>query len=172
MALEKTSPQKLLPLLNIRRFDFNRDIEAVLRFQVEIYETNFPGFRVTESFLRDYRKQLRHARRQWTEGLFILDDGDKPRAFLWVGLISTMITPTIGYIKNIYVDPELRRQGWGRELLRVAEQWARAHGASEIELDASVCNEEAVRLYEAMGYETRRLRMVKDLKEPRFGGHS
>jgi ribosomal protein S18 acetylase RimI-like enzyme len=162
MALEYPS-QGLLPLLIVRELNFNRDIETILRFQVEIYETNFPGFRVTEQFLRDYRRQLRRVVRQWNEGLFVLDDGERPRGFLWVGLISTLICPTIGYVKNIYIDPDLRGQGWGRELLRTAEQWAAERGAQEIELDASVCNQEAVRMYETAGYRTRRLRMAKDL---------
>jgi len=163
MALESPS-QGSLPILVIRELNFNRDVEAILRFQVEIYETNFPGFRVNETFLRDYRRQLRRVCRQWNEGLFVLDDGQSARGFLWVGLISTLISPTIGYIKNIYIAPELRGQGWGRELLRTAEHWAAERGALEIELDASVCNGEAVRMYERAGYTTRRLRMAKDLR--------
>lgn len=155
--------QDRLPMLSIREFNFSRDSEAVLRFQVEIYEKNFPGFRVTESFLRDYRRQLRRLSRQWTEGLFVLDDGHAPCGFLWVGLISTMVSPNVGYIKNLYIRPDLRGQGWGRELLRTAERWAAERGAEEIELDASVCNEEAVRMYEKAGYEVRRLRMAKRL---------
>jgi ribosomal protein S18 acetylase RimI-like enzyme len=169
MALE-TQYQKHLPMLSIREFHFNRDAEAVLRFQVEIYETNFPGFRVTETFLRDYRRQLRRASRQWTEGLFVVDDGEGPRGFLWVGLMSTMVSPAVGYIKNIYVTPDLRGCGWGRELLRAAEKWALERGGTEIELDASVCNDEAVRMYETAGYETRRLRMVKALAPGREAG--
>jgi len=157
------SEQNSLPLVVVRKFDFGRDVEDVLRFQVEIYERNFPGFRVTESFLRDYRRQLKRAARMWTEGLFVLDEARRPRAFLWVGLVSTMVSPCVGYIKNIYVDSDLRGTGWGRELLRVAEKWSRERGATQVELDASVCNREAVRLYEKCGYHTVRLRMVREL---------
>jgi len=155
--------QEALPILTVRKFSFGRDVEDVLRFQVEIYETNFAGFKVTESFLRDYRRQLRRAARQWNEGLFVLDEDGRPRAFVWVGLISTMVNPCVGYIKNIYVDADLRRKGWGRELLRLVEIWCRERGATSIELDATVENEQAVALYERAGYETRRLRMVRDL---------
>ena len=162
MAAER-SRQEALPILTVRKFSFSRDAEDVLRFQVEIYETNFPGFRVTESFLRDYRRQLRRACRHWNEGLFVVDDNDRARAFLWVGLISTMVNPCIGYVKNIYVDPDLRRKGWGRELLRLAENWCRDRGATTIELDATVDNQVAVNLYRRAGYETRRLRMARDL---------
>jgi ribosomal protein S18 acetylase RimI-like enzyme len=157
------SAQTPLPLPAVRRFDFGRDAEDALRFQVEIYETNFPGFRVTESFLRDYRRQLKRASRMWTEGLFVIDEAGRPRAFLWVGLISTMVSPSVGYVKNLYVDPDLRRAGWGRELLRVAENWARERGATRVELDASTCNPTAVRLYEQAGYRTTRLRMAREL---------
>jgi len=152
-------------MLVVREFDFHRDAERVLRFQVEIYEKNFPGFRVTQTFLRDYRRQLRKSARHWTEGISVLCDGEKARGFLWVGLISTMITTSVGYIKNLYVEPDLRRQGWGRELLRTAEEWAREHGAHEMELDASVCNPEAVELYEGAGYQVARLRMMRRLTD-------
>ncbi len=163
MAAEEAQ-QSSLPMVAVRDFDFSRDIESVLRFQVEIYERNFPGFIVTEVFLRDYRRQLRRAGRQWTEALYVACDGRQTRGFLWVGLVSTMVNPCVGYIKNLYIDPGLRGQGWGRELLRIAEDWAEERGASEIELDASVCNEDAVKLYETGGYEIRRLRMGRRLK--------
>lgn len=160
-----TIHQTALPMLVVRDFDFHHDGETVLRFQVEIYEKNFPGFRVTEAFLRDYRRQLRKAGRHWSEGLFVLCDGQRARAFLWVGLVSTMISSSVGYIKNLYVDPDLRRSGWGRELLRTAEYWAKERGASEVELDASVCNPEAVELYRNAGYQVRRLRMGRRIPD-------
>jgi len=155
--------QDSLPLISVRRFDFGRDVEDVLRFQVEIYERNFPGFRVTESFLRDYRRTLKRASRLWSEGIFVLDEAKRPRGFLWVSLIATMVSPCVGYVKNVYVDPDLRGKGWGRELVRVAEAWARERGAKQVELDASVCNPDAIALYEQFGYRTVRLRMARDL---------
>jgi ribosomal protein S18 acetylase RimI-like enzyme len=163
VAAQRSPNQKALPLPVVRRFDFGRDIEAVLRFQVETYERNFPGFRVTESFLRDYRRQLKRMARTWTEGLFVVEQEGQARAFIWVGLISTLVSPCVGYIKNLYVEPGLRRTGWGRELVRVAEGWCRDRGASQVELDASVCNAEAMRLYERCGYRAARIRMVRDL---------
>ena len=90
MAAEEAQ-QSSLPMVAVRDFDFSRDIESVLRFQVEIYERNFPGFIVTEVFLRDYRRQLRRAGRQWTEALYVACDGRQTRGFLWVGLVSTRV---------------------------------------------------------------------------------
>jgi ribosomal protein S18 acetylase RimI-like enzyme len=74
-----------------------------------------------------------------------------------------MVDPCVGYIKNIYVASRLRGQGYGKVLLRFAEQWCAGHGVNRISLDASCCNEHAVSLYRRAGYEATRLRMEKDI---------
>ncbi len=147
----------------VRRMDWRRDADAVTRFQVEIYELNFPGFRVTPSFLRAYRGDMRRALRSPDEELFVVDDGTGAAGFLWVAVIATMVDARVGYVKNLYVAPHLRGQGWGRCLLQVAEEWFRAEGLHKAELDASVCNPAAVATYERSGYLAVRLRMAKEL---------
>lgn len=154
----------MLPV--VRQFNWRRHIQAVMEFQREIYEVNFPGFKATAQFLRDYGSEVRKALNNPCEALYVLCDEDRVCGFLWVSLIGTMVDPCVGYIRNIYVSPDLRGQGWGRKLLQVAEDWCRSQGVDRITLDASCCNERAVSLYQRNGYETARLRMEKRL-EPR-----
>lgn len=59
---------------------------------------------------------------------------------------------TAAYIQTIEVDPEQRRRGIGRELLRRAEDSARQAGAHLIWLHVHEDNAEAQRLYQAHGY--------------------
>lgn len=59
---------------------------------------------------------------------------------------------TAAYIQTIEVDPEQRRRGIGGELLRRAEDSARAAGARLIGLHVHEENASALRLYEAHGY--------------------
>jgi ribosomal protein S18 acetylase RimI-like enzyme len=150
----------------VRQFNWRRHIQAVMEFQREIYEVNFPGFTATAQFLRDYGSEVRKALNNPCEALYVLSDEERVCGFLWVSLIGTMVDPCVGYIRNIYVSPDLRGQGWGRKLLQVAEDWCRSQGVDRITLDASCCNERAVSLYQRNGYETARLRMEKRL-EPR-----
>jgi ribosomal protein S18 acetylase RimI-like enzyme len=148
--------------LRLREMDWRRDREAVLRFQYETYETNFPGFTVTEEFLQDFSDQLRRAlRSRWEHVLVLADQQDQVYGFLWLSLISTMVDEWVGYIKNVYVAPELRGRGYARMMLAAADEWFQFHNISKASLDASACNRHAVDLYLKSGYQIARLRLEK-----------
>jgi [ribosomal protein S18]-alanine N-acetyltransferase len=55
----------------------------------------------------------------------------------------------IGWIATIGIDPEYRRRGYGRQLLRACEALLRT---SRIRLSVRASNESAIRLYEQEGY--------------------
>jgi RimJ/RimL family protein N-acetyltransferase len=54
---------------------------------------------------------------------------------------------------GIMVSASHRRRGVGRELLRVAEEWARGAGVTKLELHVFPHNLPALALYEQCGYE-------------------
>ncbi len=137
------------------------DRDAVLSFQYEVYERNFPGFRVSEAFLRDFAMQLKQAVRSPYEAVYVLADGGRVCGFLWIEVRATMVDPIVGYVKNVYVSPDLRGQGYGTMLLQTADDWFQAQGCPKASLDVSVCNGEAIALYRAAGYEVARHRMEK-----------
>jgi ribosomal protein S18 acetylase RimI-like enzyme len=58
-----------------------------------------------------------------------------------------------GYIQTIEVAPEKRRLGAGAELMRRVERSARSAGARVIWLHVDAENANAIRLYEAHGYQ-------------------
>lgn len=144
-----------------RKFDWREDRDAVLSFQYEIYETNFEGCSVDDGFLYDYSLALRQAARNPTENLLVLEQAGEVVGFLWLSLMSTLVDECVGYIKNIYVVPELRGLGCGRYLLQLADNWFQSNGASKATLDATACNERAVGLYSNCGYDIVRYRMEK-----------
>ncbi len=145
----------------IRRFHLRRDLDAVLEFQFEVYETNFPGFRVDQGFRDDYTRDLRRADRDPTEMLFVLEQEDHVVGFIWGSMMRTLVDDRVGYIKNVYVAPHLRGSGQSQRLMDVMEAWLWDQGASKIMLDASTVNERAVAFYEKLGYDIERVRMVK-----------
>lgn len=59
----------------------------------------------------------------------------------------------VGYIEAWYVDPDVRRSGFGRALLAAAESWARGHGYTEIASDARLDNGISINAHENSGYE-------------------
>ncbi len=151
--------------MHIRQFNPRRDLQAVLQFQHEIYERNFPGFEVNQKFLNDFARQLRAADRSPAERLWVLEIADQLHGFVWGALITSMVDEFVGYIKNVYVAPELRGQEYGHRLLETAEEWFRAEDASKAALDASLCNQQALSLYAKAGYRAQRMRMEKPLNK-------
>ncbi|MGO8758451.1 MAG: GNAT family N-acetyltransferase [Terracidiphilus sp.] len=65
---------------------------------------------------------------------------------------TTMPKGTIAYIQTIEIHPDLRRRGIAAELLRRAEDSARAAGAQAIWLHVDAGNAAAILLYERRGY--------------------
>ena len=71
----------------------------------------------------------------------------------------------VGYLEGWFVEPQFRRSGIGRALVREAESWARRRGATEMASDAEIGNEMSLKAHLNLGYaETSRLvHLRKDL---------
>jgi GNAT superfamily N-acetyltransferase len=55
-------------------------------------------------------------------------------------------------LRRMYVDPDLRRRGIARKMLRVAEEECRRRGRSRMNLSTSELQQEALALYRNAGY--------------------
>lgn len=76
-------------------------------------------------------------------------------AFVEVGLhnyAEGCETSPVGYIEAWYVDPHVRGQKLGRELIRVAEEWAREKGCTEMASDTWLDNHASIQAHLRMGY--------------------
>jgi len=58
----------------------------------------------------------------------------------------------IGEVKRMYVDPDFRGRGIGRQLLAALEEKLVEAGFSKVRLEAGTSQPEALRLYQSMGY--------------------
>ncbi|MCA1636100.1 MAG: GNAT family N-acetyltransferase [Acidobacteria bacterium] len=72
------------------------------------------------------------------------------------------------HISDLVVMPEYRGRRLGSELLRAAEDYARAHGATRLKIGVLARNEGARRLYENLGFEELAVFLTKEL-EPKQG---
>ena len=61
-------------------------------------------------------------------------------------------TSPVGYIEAWYVDPIVRGQKLGREMMQAAEQWAREKGMTEMGSDTWLDNEASIQAHLKMGY--------------------
>jgi len=61
-------------------------------------------------------------------------------------------TSPVGYIEAWYVDPHVRGQKLGRELVHTAEMWARERGCTEMGSDTWLENDVSIAAHLKMGY--------------------
>ena len=90
------------------------------------------------------------------KAVFIASTDDEQRvAFVEVGLhnyAEGCDTSPVGYIEAWYVDPHVRGQKLGRELINIAEQWAREKGVTEMASDTWLDNHASIQAHLKMGY--------------------
>ena len=90
-------------------------------------------------------------------GIFVASNADgKPLAFIEASLRDYgegCETSPVGYIEAWYVDHHLRGQKLGKEMVRVAEEWAREKGCTEMASDTWLENEVSITAHLKMGYE-------------------
>lgn len=84
------------------------------------------------------------------------------RATLWneSGMVKGVKTVCLD---DIYVLPTHRRRGIAAKLFTVTEQWARAEGATRLDLHVWSFNADALALYHAMGMTPQRYMLEKKL---------
>jgi aminoglycoside 6'-N-acetyltransferase I len=85
------------------------------------------------------------------------DQGGVLTGFLEVGMRSHAdgCDPArpVGFVEGWFVHERFRNQRVGRELMRAAEDWARARGCLEMASDTWLDNEGSQRAHQALGFE-------------------
>lgn len=76
-----------------------------------------------------------------------------------------MVPRRFAVIENLIIVQAQRRSGVGTALMTHAHQWAADQGLTQIELNVWNFNEEAIRFYESLGYETASRRMWVTLQQ-------
>lgn len=107
-----------------------------------------------------------HGRRGWVAEVRASDGGRRIVGILTVHLLDRRrgsVALRVGYVNAVGVYGAHRRRGIATALMREAESWAKAGGASELRLDVWSFNAGAVAFYEALGYRTLSLAMGKSL---------
>ena len=86
----------------------------------------------------------------------VLFAGEGPDGFAELRFRPSLYTGALdAYLEELYVLPERRGHGLGRALLEAAMEHARQRGAARIDLNTSVDDVAARRLYESAGFTNR-----------------
>ncbi|WP_175541427.1 GNAT family N-acetyltransferase [Streptomyces aidingensis] len=70
-----------------------------------------------------------------------------------------------GYVGELAVASDASRQGVGRRLMTVAEDWARCRGLRYVTLQTGAANTTARRFHGALGYQQEEVRLTRALGE-------
>lgn len=87
-------------------------------------------------------------REELGKGIFLVAERDGQV----VGYVGCQTVLDEGYITNVAVSSDCRRQGVGRALIAELVQRARAQGLSFVTLEARASNAPAIALYEGAGF--------------------
>jgi ribosomal protein S18 acetylase RimI-like enzyme len=93
---------------------------------------------------------------------WVVDDHGSTVGSLWIGP-RTPTRPEFYWVWDVVIDEAHRGQGLGRAAMALAEEAARAEGATALGLNVHGHNAVARNLYESMGYQTTALQMRKSL---------
>ena len=77
--------------------------------------------------------------------------------------LSMLQTRSFAFIDDLYVSPDARRLGIGRQLMRAVRLFARARGMQSVELNVWHFNEDAIRFYQSLGFSCMRMQLEMKL---------
>lgn len=102
------------------------------------------------------KKEMTHFHRDSTSELFICEDNDEMLGFAHVQLrydyVEGTHTSPVGYLEGIYVRSTFRKQGIGKQLVEVCEDWSRFMNASEFASDVELTNKKSAAFHESLGF--------------------
>ena len=87
-------------------------------------------------------------REELGKGIFLVAERDGQT----VGYVGCQTVLDEGYITNVAVSPDCRRQGIARMLIDTLTAQAREHGLAFVTLEARASNAPAIALYEGAGF--------------------
>ena len=95
--------------------------------------------------------------------IFRVEVDAQPVGWLWLALQNPRAEAGVGFIYDIQIDEALRGRGYGRAVMRLAEEEARRNGLHALALNVFGQNAIARALYSSLGYRETSVQMRKDL---------
>jgi [ribosomal protein S18]-alanine N-acetyltransferase len=119
--------------------------ELVAAYLDELWARPFPPPALPDSFLREGRLLVAEL------------DGEI------VGMAKGELRPGLGHVTLVYLRPEARGQGGGKELVRGLASFFHDEGVKHVSLNVDVSNEEALAYWRRLGFVDYRRSLLTDL---------
>lgn len=118
---------------------------------------------LNHDFQDDFRKKLNSIEKNsWDDPSYI--DGRIIIATLKnqdCGYIYGVIEPQRGFVHSIYIQPDYRKLGIGRELMKRIILWFEEQKVKTIELDLCIGNESVLLFYSQLGFSPRKICLIR-----------
>lgn len=110
---------------------------------------------------------------QYKWKVFMLeDDSGKVCGFIEISLRKNYeycTSSPVGFIEGLYVEERFRKNGWGRRLVKKAEEWVKDEGGKEIASSTDAYRKAGIEAHIALGYtmvfiDGKKVKFIKDLK--------
>ncbi len=100
------------------------------------------------------------------EAVFVAVCDEKAVGFVHCEIYNTLYFESLVNIQGLAVSTKYRRKGFGSELMKSAEEWARQKGINKIRLNSGSTRKIAHSFYRCLGYdnEKQQIRFMKDIK--------
>ncbi len=104
------------------------------------------------------------------EKCFLLRNNQQYLGFIYLSLRTDYVegasSSKVVYVEGIYIRPEFRKQGFGRLLIELGEDWGKQEGSIEYASDVELYNEASQKFHEKMGFKeiNRTVHYLKDIK--------
>ena len=68
-------------------------------------------------------------------------------------IVDGCLSSPVAYLEGLYLHPEYRGKGIGKEAVKIIFNWCKAEGFSELATDTELTNTRAQNLYKAVGFQ-------------------
>ena len=147
----------------IRKME-ERDRDLFLRLSAEFYDSPAVLHPVPKSYHADAFEEMMRGE-QYALGYILEMEG----VAVGYGMASVSYSREAGgkvlWLEELYIEPDCRGRGLGKEFFAAAERYAAEHGFARIRLEVEPRNVRARSLYERLGYRPLDyLQMCKELR--------
>ena len=134
--------------MNVREA-IKEDIQEWLRMRTELWpDTNDQHLSEIETYFNDKAGNAVQ--------VYVIENRDRNL----IGFIELFVrnyaegsvSRKVPYIEGWYIDSKFQNRGYGKLLEQKAEQWAKAHGYSELASDANIDNHQSIAIHKKLGF--------------------
>ena len=133
-----------MKLIDIDKADF--DLWKIMR--TELYSG-------VDDLFHEQEMLAIHKNRNWICRFIANDDGRK------IGLVELSLrnivdgclSSPVAYLEGLYLAPDYRGQGVGKEVIKILLSWCTSEGLKELATDTELKNEKAQKFYQSIGFE-------------------